>query len=116
MVYERGEGVPVGLWGTFGAVAFALGVTAICNLFDHQNGYVYPRGNPGSPCVAAELERFVAFGVFSSRQGATGDWTDPEGEIRWGIATPQGTCERAYREHVVGDPNWVTFYRGGDPL
>ena len=116
MVYERGESVPVGVWGAFATSSFALGVATDCNLSDNKNGCVYSRADPGFPSAAAELERSVAVGVFFSRRGAAGDWNGPEGEIRWAIATPQGTRSRGHHEHVIGDPNWVVFYRDRDPL
>ena len=116
MVYKRGEGDPVGAFGSFAASSFALEVTAVRDLSDRRGEFVHSRGSPGSSGATTEPERFVAIGVSRAQRDAAGDWDSSEGEIRWAIANPRGTNSRGYHEHVVGDPDWVTFYRGGNPL
>lgn len=112
VVYERGEGVLVGVLGVPAiADTFVLEVATICDLFDCQYECGHSRADPEYYGTVAELGEFVAIGVTypSEQEGVVG-------EICWPVATLRGIRRRGYHEHAIGDPKRVTFFRGADPV
>ena len=110
MVHERREDdlvrrarEPPPVVGVFGL--------AVRDLLDHQYKFGHPLADPGCYGATAELGRFVVLGV-SGQLGAPRDRNGREWEVWWAIAALRGDHWQWYRGHAIGDPNWVTFYRG----
>lgn len=90
MLYERGDGAFVGIWGGSTVTStLALEVSAVCDLFGGQFGRGDSRTDPGYYSAAAEPGRFVIVGVShpGGREGIGGYWNRPDWRVWWEVAT-----------------------------
>jgi len=118
MVYKRAQYLSIGMGEISGVPdTFGLEVTGVYNLFDHRYLWGYCCRNPGHHGTATELGQFVDTGAPSpgGQEGVSGGWDGPEGAVWREIGTPQRTLrQQGCHEYLVGDPNRIALYRGGD--
>ena len=94
---------------------FALEVTRVRNLFDHHRfKWSQPCANLGHYGAATELGRSVIteFCYPCGHECIASHWDGPKGEIWWEVGTSQ--CLLGSHQHIVGDPNWIAIFQGGD--